>query len=333
MTTGDITLMTNSDRHLLNLTQDNSSFSKELPGMQLAWDSTSLGQFKECPYKYYLGHILGYQPKGIADPLRFGLAFHKCQEEYSKFRAQGENYETALRNVTRYALEITGERNEAGEFTPWTVDDKRRDRTALVRAVIWHIEYFKDDGSETVILQSGKPAVELTFKFDLFGKKTKLQEELWLCGHLDKVDIIQGRTWVKDYKTTTSTLYSSFFEKFTPDNQMSLYTVAAKVVFGIDAAGVMIDGIGLLTHAARFGRGEAIRTPGMIEEWIEDTMSIIEFAEHCATKQSWPMNDMSCDKFGGCKYRSICSADPSVRQSYLEGNFKRRVWDPLIPRN
>ena len=33
--------------------QKNSSFSTEIPNLQLAWDSTSLGLLKECPRKYY----------------------------------------------------------------------------------------------------------------------------------------------------------------------------------------------------------------------------------------------------------------------------------------
>jgi hypothetical protein len=33
--------------------------------------------------------------------------------------------------------------------------------------------------------------------------------------------------------------------------------------------------------------------------------------------------------YGGCPYREICNKDESVRDRFLESNFKERDWNPL----
>jgi hypothetical protein len=50
-------------------------------------------------------------------------------------------------------------------------------------------------------------------------------------------------------------------------------------------------------------------------------------AETYATNGYWPQNDTSCDKFGGCKFREVCSRSPKVRDAYLKATFDKL--DPL----
>ena len=48
------------------------------------------------------------------------------------------------------------------------------------------------------------------------------------------------------------------------------------------------------------------------------------------------MNDTACDKFGGCKFRSICSKSPQVREQFLRSDFvkleEKDQWNPLKSR-
>ena len=50
----------------------------------------------------------------------------------------------------------------------------------------------------------------------------------------------------------------------------------------------------------------------------------------------WPMNDTACDKFGGCRFRGICSKSPSVRERFLSTDYvklpKEDRWNPLRSR-
>jgi hypothetical protein len=317
---------------LLRLTEPNTSFSRKTPGLQLAWDSTSLGLLKSCPWKYYLSLIEGWQPKSMADPLAFGIWFHEAMEKFYYLIAEDTDYDEAIIEVVNQTLLKTGSRNDAGVFEPWKPDDNRRTRANLVRAIVWYLDAHRKDNLTTLIRPNGKPAVELSFKFDLDKKSSGAGENFILAGHLDRVVEFDGRNYVTDYKTSGSTLSSYFFDKFTPSNQMSLYTWAGNVIFDKPLAGVIIDGVQVAVGFNRFGRGFAPRTPEQIEEWMEDTFMWIDMAERYALNQHWPMNDTACSMYGGCDFRGICEKSPKVRESFLEANFTRRVWDPLISR-
>ena len=50
----------------------------------------------------------------------------------------------------------------------------------------------------------------------------------------------------------------------------------------------------------------------------------------------WPMNDTACDKFGGCRFREVCSKSPDVREMFLKTDFIKLEeagrWNPLKSR-
>lgn len=303
------------------------SFSKENPLLQIAWDSTSLGTFKECPYKYYLKIVRGFVPKRESHHLRFGIAYHKGIETYHKARAEGKDHENATHYMVLQSLEFSGERNDEGVFSPWETDMPEKSRPALIRALIWYVDHYKDDHAKTLIRPDGKPAVEVSFRFDL-GFKDYL-----LSGHLDRVAEFNDGLWINDIKTTKSTLSSNYFKQYSPHNQMSLYSCAGEVVFHRPISGVIIDATQLAVTFARFQRGFVPRTPGILSEWLDDTKAWISKAEACVDKMTWPMNDTACNNYGGCTFRGVCSKDPSVRQTFLEADFEVKPWDPLEVRN
>lgn len=290
--------------------------------VQFAWDSTSLGWFKECPRKYYYSMIEGWRGRSESVHLKYGLFYHAGLESYDKRRATGEDHETALRGVVKSVLI---------DSFPWPFDHSSKTRETLVRSIIWYLEQFKDDPARTVQLNSGRPAVELSFRMDL-GHHSSSGVDYILCGHLDRVVDFNGLTFVMDRKTASSTLASNYFEKFDVDNQMSLYSIAARVLYNMPIRGVIIDAAQIAVGFTRFVRGFTYRTPAQLEEWLSDTKSWLDLAETYARKGHWPMNDKSCDKYGGCPFRKVCSKDPGVRDIILESDFVREPWNPLTPR-
>jgi hypothetical protein len=319
----------------------NNSFSKKTPFLQIYWDSTSLGLLKECPRKYFFRMIEGWHPKKMAAPLRFGIIYHEVMERYAHHIANGTSHEDAMRLVVRHALEQTVDRieiededdpnNNRIECVEWQPDDKNRTRQNMIRTIVWYLEEHKDDPAETVILKNGKPAVELSFKF-FSGHRSLEGEPFYLSGHIDKVVRFGELLYVMDYKTTGYTLAKNFFDKFTPDNQMSTYTIAGKIVIGEEVAGVIIDAAQLAVNFSRFGRGFAPRTPAQDDEWLEELEHWFGIAQACAANRSWPMNDKSCSMYGGCEFRHICSKDPAVREVFLTADFEKKVWDPTVSR-
>lgn len=299
--------------------------------VQYAWDSTSLGWLKECPRKYQYSMIEGWRSKQESVHLRYGSLYHTALESFDKYRAIDMDYDEALAAVVYEALLATWEQKEDGSFGPWAPDHNSKTRETLIRSIIWYIEHFKEDPAQTIILDNGKPAVELSFKMPLERHSIDGQP-YFLCGHLDRVVDFNGGTYVMDRKTTNSTISAYWFDQFDPDNQMSLYTLAAKVIYKTPVKGVIIDGVQIAVGFSRFSRGFTHRTDAQLEEWLDDTYDWFKTAERYADKELWPMNDKSCHHFGGCVFRKVCSKSPEVRRHFLESDFHKSYWNPLVPR-
>src|SRR5690606_10068416 len=132
-----------------------------------------------------------------------------------------------------------------------------------------------------------------------------------------------------DQKTTKSPISFRYFEGYSPDTQMSKYTFAEKMLFNTPVNGVMIHSAQLAVGFNRFERGFTFHTEGQLNELYDDTMLYIEASHRSTREHNFPMNRTACNNYGGCPFRSVCSRDPSVRQSFPEGQFIRAT--PLNP--
>lgn len=343
-----------------------------LPGthIQFAWDSTCLGYLKMCPrlYQYIIVDGWGHTEESVH--LRFGQEYHSALQEYDIFRASGSGHEEAL----RWAVLALLTRTHDFAPDPETRPGKYKSRAMLLRAVIWYLDEHRDDPAKTYIKADGKPAVELSFRFELdwgpkaiaiddiewddngeytdsktgrrYNTKAKYAEvsqPYLLCGHLDRVVEFGPGLFDMDHKTSMTTLGSYYFDQYSPHNQMTLYTLASKVILDSPVKGVIINAAQLMLdyeksgdYGARFVRGITYRTPDQLDEWLADLRFWLDQAEGYATAGYWPQNDTSCDKFGGCRFRSICSKSPQVREQFLKSDFTKLPeedrWNPLKPR-
>lgn len=323
-----------------------------LPGtkLQYVWDSTSLGWLKTCPRYYQYQMIEGWRRRGTSSVhLVFGQHYHAAIELYDKLRfaaVEGAfDHDTAVKQVLLQLLRWTWDSAAGG---PWEADHPSKNRFSLLRSVVWYLDEYRDDPVETIRLANGKPAVELTFKFDSgieirsdFVKREYAGEEEYvigpsatylLSGHLDRLATFAGETYVLDHKTSTSALDQRFFDGFNPSNQMTLYTLAGKVVYQAQVRGVMIAGAQVGAGFTRFGRSFTLRTEAQLVEYLESLRFWLAQAETFAAADFWPMNETACANYGGCPFRKICSLDPAVRQRFLETDFERSEWNPLVER-
>ena len=299
--------------------------------------------------------IEGWSPKEDSIHLRFGIEYHKALEQYDGFKLSGSSHDDALARCVRNLLY---------RVRDWDVDTSHRpgnykNPRSVVQLVIDYLDHYKDDPATTVIREDGTPATELSFRFELdWGPEAAAQVVggIWnaekkdfdiidkdtsqpylLCGHLDRVVSFNDSIFVMDHKTTTSTISPYFFDNWSPSNQMTLYTLAGQVILKADIKGVILDAAGVLIEKSNdFKRGFTFRTPDQLSEWLVDLKYWLTMAESYATMEYWPMNDTSCDKFGGCKFRGVCSKDPSVRDRFLEADFiklpEEERWNPIKPR-
>lgn len=313
-------------------TSPSSSFSTKIPHLQLYIDSTSLRTFLECPKKYYYSIILGRVPMAESVHLTFGILVHKSLEIYHKSCYSGKSHEDALRVTVQWLLEATWIR---ALNRPWTPNDDKvgrvKNRNTLLRTVIWYLDEYQNDLMKTAIA-NGEPAVELPFIIDS-GHIASTGEDFRLCGFLDRIVVQQGIYFVTDVKTTGRPVDSHYFNRFSPDTQMTLYTLAGQASFGIPVEGVMIDGIQVQAENNNFARQLTPRSPEQLMEWQEQLVYWLMQLNQCATSNTWPRNDAACELYGGCPYRSVC-AKPTEAESeqHLNTYYQTRSWDPLTRR-
>lgn len=318
--------------------------------IQFAWDSTSLGYMKICPRLYQYIILEGWSPKDESVHLRFGSEYHLAIQEYDIARASGTSHNDSIHIAVRSLLSRT---------VDWMVDTGTRagnykNRLTLLQLVVDYFDHFKDDPATTFILENGKPAVELSFKFELdWGPKAsqvliepgdherkplyKTGQPYLLCGHLDRVVSFNDSLFVLDHKTTITSPGPYFFNQFEPNNQMTLYTLASQIIIDSPVKGVIVEAAQiLLDKPNRFVRGFTYRTQDQLDEWVGDLAYTLQMAENYAEIGHWPMNDTACDKYGGCKFREVCSKSSHVRETYLKADFVKlppeERWNPLLSR-
>lgn len=301
---------------------ENTSFKNRI---MFAWDSTSIGLFKTCPRKFYYSVVMGYEPATMAPPLAFGIALHSVMDTWHKLLAANIDKQTAFIRVTRLAGLL-------GEQLP--IGDNTRTKETLVRTTVWFLDQFWDDHLITVKLPSGKAATELHFELPFMEY---LGINTFICGHIDRLATWQGKAFVADLKTTKYQLDSRFFEGFKPSTQMSLYITACHLIANKyqelpPAHGVIIDGVQLGVNFSRFGRQVIPYSLEEVNEYIENLQYWIRQAMDACKNNHFPANEESCNKYSGCHFRDICSKPAARRDTFLNGTFKQRTWDPLKPR-
>lgn len=309
--------------------------------LQWAIDSSSLSVFKACQRKYFYEIIEGWRSNEQSVHLVFGGAFASSLECFAKRLASGTDREDCIDDAISSALQRTwfgrdvdGNGAEiVGTGRPWESNHSAKTRETLIRSLVWYFEQYADDPVKTVTLADGKAAVELSFQLDL-ERKTPSGRNYILCGHLDKLAEFGDSLFIQDQKTSGSTISAYFFRKFSPDTQMTLYTLAAKVVFNTPVSGVMIDAAQIAVGFTAFARSITTRTEGQLNEFLESLEKHwLPLMEKCAAEGYYPMNEASCQNFGGCQFIDVCSKDPALRENFLRATFTQKdPWNPLQSR-
>lgn len=292
---------------------------------QFAWDATSIEAAQRCLQYYKYSIIDGLQSKNKSVHLIFGGLYATALEHFYKYRAEGSSIEEALHRVIRETLEGSWDHSTG---LPIAFDDTNKTRFNLIRTIVWYVEQFgeeTEDGVKTYHLADGTPAVELSFAVEV-------EDELVFCGHLDRVVEFADRLYVMDQKTTGGTVGPYYFRQFDLSNQMSLYTWAGKITLHSPISGVIIDAAQIALNFTRFERAITTRTAPQLEEWFLSARYTISQAHRASDSGHWPRNYTSCGNYGGCPFTILCSSTPSIRKNYIETEYTKRIWDPLVPR-
>jgi hypothetical protein len=295
-------------------------------------------------------------PKDESIHLRFGSEFHSAIQDYENSRAKGQPFDEAM----RYAVWQLLIRIKDWDPDPTLKAFAHKNKDQLVHLVVCYLDEYRNDPYKTLMLENGLPAVELSFRFQLDfgptqqhnhyyddGTKMNLIEDYGdlkvgnqpylLCGHLDRVVTFQDDIYVLDHKTTVATPTDYYFAQYSPNNQMTLYTFAGKVILDTVIAGVIVEAAQVTNESPmKFVRRPTYRSDEVIDEWLDDLEYHLANAESFAQANYWPMNDTACGNYGGCKFREVCSRPAAVRERFLKSDFIQlppaERWNPLKSR-
>jgi hypothetical protein len=214
--------------------EGNGAFTGDV---QTIWDSTCISLAETCARKYYYTMIAQITGKDPSVHLRFGGLYATALETYYKVRAKEKlSHDEAVLLAVKDAMHATWDR-EKGQ--PEIFLDNKKTRMNLIRTIVWYLDEYGEETESSAFRthykSDGMPAVELSFKF-------QISPDLTLSGHLDRVVSYAGEgLYVMDQKTTNTTLSPHFFNSFSPNTQMSLYTWAGQIILNSPVRGVVID--------------------------------------------------------------------------------------------
>lgn len=294
-------------------------------GRQWLWSANSLETAETCARKYYYSQVLELVPQEENVHLLFGGWLAEAIETYHRLISTEIDHNTAVRDVISSTLIKSYGKLNTNDLRDLKGSARYKTREHLIRSIVWYLDEYENDPCKTIILANGTPAVELTFRF-------QIHDDIWLRGKVDRLVNYASDPYIQDQKSTGTTIGPYYFKQFNPHTQMSLYTVAADIVWKTPVKGVMIDAIQVAVGFTRFERGFTPRTSDQSAEWLQYAEYHIKLTWDAA-EHNWPMNDSSCNKYGGCPFLEVCSKSPSVRQDYLDGGkFVRRFRNPLDAR-
>ena len=316
-------------------------------GAQFAWDPTSISLAETCLRKYYYSIILGWRPQTKSHHLTFGGHYADALEQYYKLRARGSSSKSALRDVIGQTLMDTWhfKREEDGSHIPetgnaWVSGDSAKNRENLIRTIVWYVDQFEDEKITVHRFKDGTPAVEHSFRL-------AVDDGIVLCGHMDRLVDYGDDPFIMDQKTTGMTITPKYFEQFNPNTQMQHYTFCGRIIFSLPVMGVIIDAAQIAVGFSRFERAFIFYTQAQLDEWYDHAMYHIQAARTATLKGEFPMNRSkcgsnidhfpmrrsSCQDYGGCEFRGVCSKSPEVRDKFLAADFiKTEPWNPLKQR-
>ena len=289
------------------------------PGLQTRVNASSLEIAKQCPRKYQYRIVEGREGRHEKVDTEFGTLVHKGLEMYDRARLDGCDHGQALEVVAAWTLKATW---DSQLDRPKVFDHPQKNRESLLRVLVWYCDQFpKEKDLELLVLADGTPALELAFEFDSGYKYGATGEAISFIGKLDKMVKFAGGVYIKDRKTTKNELSTKYFAQFSPNGQVSQYTLAGQVVFGEPVKGLIIEGIQIGTTFARFRRAKIDRPKAVLDEWLRDQGEWLMQIERWALDGYWPQNDAACSLYGGCEFRSICGMTPASRETWLRKDW------------
>ena len=294
------------------------------------FDSTVMNDLQMCARKFEFAHVKNWRSLGgRATPLDRGSMIHEMLAIYRillKLNWGGNN----LAALTKIEAELLNEHSIDGEVkrswkemvelsifvgrTYMAVDAENlstNDGEEVIRQFSEYVDYYQDDGWQP-------KEIESPFSKILYESKDLI---LIVEGKIDLLTDSRAGRIVVDTKTASRRVEQSKLS-----NQFLFYSWST----GVET--MVVDRIGFqksLSVSERFQRIPLSYPKSMKDEWREWAIYWGKMAAFHVKEGIFPPNFTSCDKFGGCIYRSVCETDPQNREWKASTLFRvGEQWTP-----
>lgn len=292
-------------------------FAKFQDGRQQVWDASTLEDAWKCMWFYKARNIDRWFAKSKRISADFGTKVHTCLEVFDA-TLLGHSHAQATDAALCKALELAVELRPLPGEEP---EDTARTPEALVRAVLWYIDKFKDGPFRLATLPDGSPALEVRFELAIPGRDYRVS------GRIDRLVWYNDGLYLVDRKTTKKTLNAAYWSSFLPGVQIPTYLWATRKL-GMEPKGIIIEACQTMTSGARWSKQQFDIPSSNLEEFERDLIAKCDEVAVAHTTGVWTRNRAVCNLYGGCLFRKVCNAETSQRHRWLADAFEQRPYTP-----
>lgn len=293
----------------------------ERPPFPTVLDSSLISAFRSCRQKAYLEYLAHWKPKTLSVHLHAGKAFAEGLEKAREaFFLHGVEHEEAVKIGLGALLKAYG------NFE--CPEDSAKSASRMAGALVYYFDTFdmRKDKAVPVTMPGGKKGIEFSFSEPIDVTHPVTGDPLLYVGRMDMIAEYAGAIYGEDDKTTSS-LGASWSKQWDLRSQFTGYTWGAKRA-GFPLQGFLIRGVSILK--TKYDHAEAItyRPQWQIDRWYEQLIRDVTAMKQAWESGYWDYNlDHACAEFGGCVFSKICLS--TDKQTWLDADFERRVWDPV----
>lgn len=284
-------------------------------------DSTIISTYRACPQKCFREYFQHFKPKTVSVHLHAGGAYaHGLEAARRAFYVSGQDEATSIAVGLKALIEFYG----AFECPP----DSAKSLERMCGAFEYYFTQYPMDADRAVpiVLPSGDRGIEFSFAEPIDIHHPETGDPIIYAGRMDMICNFADGIFGEDDKTTSS-LGATWAKQWDLRAQFTGYCWGAERG-GFPLQGFLVRGVSILKTKYETQQCLTYRPQWMVERWYEGLLQTVsEMARHWEDG-TWPFNEGdSCSAYGGCMFRQPClSIDPSP---WLDGNFTRRVWNPL----
>ena len=286
-------------------------------------DSSMLACYKSCPQKFFRTYLQHWKPKGLSVHLIAGKAFAHGLEVTRK-----EFYENNLSAEDSIAIGLGALLKSYGDFQCPADSAKSPERMAGAFEYYWeHYPLERDAENSPLLMPSGKRAIEFSFAEPTDIKHPVSGDPILYVGRMDAIYRWAGGNYIVDEKTT-SQLGASWAKQWELRGQFTGYCWGCARA-GLRVDGALVRGVSILKSKYETAQALTYRPEWQVDRWYEETCHWIEqiIGDFKAGRYLHNFSD-SCSSYGSCAFTSICTTQ--TPQPWLETNFERRKWDPVL---